>query len=102
MKLVNVIILNGISVLIRILTLLGINKAIAFYTGPSSFALISQLQNVIAMALVFPSNAINGATVKLIASNKGNEIEIQKISQTSTSIMFFFALAIGGGGVVFF
>lgn len=95
MKLFNVIILNGVSVLIRILTLLGINKAVAIYTGPSSFALISQLQNVIAMALVFPSNAINGATVKLIAANKDNEEEIQKISQTSSSIIFFFAFILG-------
>ncbi|MCE0812473.1 O-antigen translocase [Buttiauxella sp. S04-F03] len=108
MKMVRVIVLNGLSVFIRVITLLGINKAVAYFAGPSSFAIISQLQNLIAMALVFPSSAINGATVKLIAARKDNETEIEKVSQTSFSVMFYFSLIfcililIFGGFISFF
>lgn len=76
MKLINVIIFNGLSVLIRMLTLIGVNKILAIYGGASAFAYISQLQNIVNLSLVLPTNSVNSACIKYTAENKKASYEL--------------------------
>ncbi|ELL3222284.1 O-antigen translocase, partial [Escherichia coli] len=52
MKVYNVFILNGLSVFVKIATLLGLNKVFAIYLGTSGYALIGQIQNILNIAMV--------------------------------------------------
>nr|QLL91171.1 O-antigen translocase [Plesiomonas shigelloides] len=90
MKLSNVIIYNGLSVAIKMMSLMGINKLLAYYAGPSSFAYISQLQNVINAALVLPVNSVSSATIKYTAEL--DESDRFLFIRTCTSIIIFFCV----------
>ncbi|HIF9315351.1 TPA: O-antigen translocase [Photobacterium damselae] len=92
MKLSNVILWNGISVVIKMLSLMGINKVLAYYTGPSNFAYISQLQNVTNIALVLPVNSISTATVKY--SSDSDCIENNRLIRTCFTMMLFFCFIV--------
>ncbi|WP_413525634.1 O-antigen translocase [Photobacterium phosphoreum] len=87
MKLSKVIIWNGLSVAVKMLSLMGINKVLAYYTGPSSFAYISQLQNITNMALVLPVNSISTATVKYASDNEN--IDKNSLIKTCFTMMLF-------------
>ncbi|WP_458128155.1 O-antigen translocase [Pseudomonas sp. Z2-11] len=67
MTLLRTSLLNGIAVLVKMLTLLGINKVLAIYVGPSGYAAVGQLQNAIQMLTVFASGAINTGVTKYTA-----------------------------------
>ncbi|MEI8647732.1 hypothetical protein P4S73_06940 [Paraglaciecola sp. Hal342] len=49
MSLAKILSLNSISVLIKMVSLLIVNKMIAVFVGPSGYAAIAQLQNIISM-----------------------------------------------------
>ncbi|CAH1597027.1 O-antigen translocase [Vibrio owensii] len=88
MKLSNVIIWNGLSVLVKVFTLMGVNKVFAYFAGPAGYAYISQLQNVTNLALVIPVNSINSATIKYTSTLE--EKERPEFWKTSFSLMVFF------------
>jgi len=67
MTLVKTSLLNLISVLIRVLTSLALNKIIASYVGPAGYAAIGQLQNFISMTTTFASGATNNGVTKYTA-----------------------------------
>lgn len=67
MTLVKTSLLNAISVAIKILTLLGLNKVLAVYVGPAGYAAIGQLQNAIQMIQTFSGGAINNGVTKYTA-----------------------------------
>lgn len=88
MKLVKTSLLNGIAVLIRILTLLGINKLLAIYVGPAGYALLGQFQNAITMITTFASGAINTGVTKYTAEYYDNTGLQQKVWSTAGTIIF--------------
>lgn len=67
MTLIKTSVLNGISVIIKILTLLGLNKILAVYVGPAGYAVLGQFQNAIQMITTFASGAINTGVTKYTA-----------------------------------
>ncbi len=67
MNLVKTSLLNGIAVVIRLLTLLGINKILAIYVGPAGYAALGQFQNVVQMITTFASGAISTGVTKYTA-----------------------------------
>ena len=75
MRIHNVFILNGLSVVVKILTLLGLNKIFAIYLGASGYALIGQVQNILNIAMIAPSQAICTSVVKYTAEYKNGERE---------------------------
>lgn len=85
MKLIKTSILSGISVFFKVLTLLGINKILAIYVGPSGYATIGQLQNVLQICTGVLTGTLSNGVTKLTAEYQGdieNQKEIWKTSST--------------------
>lgn len=77
MTLIRTSVLNGIAVLIRMLAMLGINKILAVFVGPTGYAAIGQFQNAIQMVTMFASGAINTGVTKYTAEY-GEDIDKQR------------------------
>jgi PST family polysaccharide transporter len=67
MNLVRTSLLNGIAVVIKMCTLLGLNKVLAVYVGPTGYAAIGQFQNALQMITTFTGGAISNGVVKYTA-----------------------------------
>lgn len=59
--------LNSIAVIIKMLTLLGINKVLAVYVGPSGYAALGQFQNALQIISTFASGSVNTGVTKYTA-----------------------------------
>jgi len=87
MTLIRTGILNGIAVVIKMLTMLGINKLLAVYVGPAGYAAIGQFQNAVQMITTFASGAINTGVTKYTAEFHADEIQQRKVWQTAGTIV---------------
>lgn len=86
MNLIKTSVLNGIAVLIKMLTLLGINKVLAVYIGPSGYAALGQFQNAVQMITTFASASINTGVTKYTAEYHDNENEQYAIWRTAGTL----------------
>lgn len=86
MSLVKTSALNSISVIAKILTLLGVNKVLAMYIGPSGYAALGQFQNAIQMLTTFASGAINTGVIKYTAEYCNDEIRQRLVWRTAGTI----------------
>ncbi|TWR94135.1 O-antigen translocase [Pseudomonas saxonica] len=86
MTLIKTGLLNGIAVLIKMLTLLGINKVLAIYVGPAGYAALGQFQNAVQMITVFSSGAINTGVTKYTAQYHADEAKQRKVWKASGTI----------------
>ena len=86
MTLIKTSLLNGIAVVVKMLTLLGINKILAIYVGPSGYAAIGQFQNAVQMITTFASGAVNTGVVKYTAEYADDESAQHKVWQTAGAI----------------
>lgn len=77
MTLIKTSLLNGIAVLVKMLTLLGINKLLALYVGPAGYAAFGQFQNAVAIITTFASGAFNNGVTKYTAEYH-DEPDLQK------------------------
>jgi polysaccharide transporter, PST family len=89
MSLVKTSLLNGIAVMVRMLTLLGINKILAIYVGPAGFAVVGQFYNAVQMITTFASGAINIGVVRYTAEHAQDEVLLRKTWQTSGTIALY-------------
>ncbi|MDF2444978.1 MAG: lipopolysaccharide biosynthesis protein [Moraxellaceae bacterium] len=87
MTLLKTSLLNGIAVLIRMLTLLGINKILAIYVGPAGYATLGQFQNAVQMTTTFASGAINTGVTKYTAEYFEDAARQQQLWRTAGSIV---------------
>lgn len=71
-------VLSGISVVVKLLTLLGVNKVLAIYLGPSGYAMIGQFQNLIQIVSVVASGAFGTGVTKYTA-HYDEELDIQHL-----------------------
>lgn len=86
MTLIKTSLLNGIAVVIKMLTLLGINKVLAVYVGPAGYAAIGQLQNAMQMITTFASGAINTGVTKYTAEYYDDETQQRVVWRTAGTI----------------
>jgi len=86
MTLIRTSLLNGIAVVIRLLTFLGINKLLALYVGPVGYAVLGQYQNLITMITTFASGAINTGVTKYTAEYYNDELKQHALWQTAGTI----------------
>ncbi|MEN5201193.1 O-antigen translocase [Pseudomonas wadenswilerensis] len=84
--------LNGIAVVIKMLTLLGINKVLAIYVGPAGYAAIGQFQNAVQMITTFASGAINTGVTKYTAEYQEQPQEQYKVWRTAFAVSLLGAL----------
>ncbi|MGE4416327.1 MAG: O-antigen translocase, partial [Marinobacterium sp.] len=73
MTLIKTSLLNGIAVVIKMLTLLGLNKILAIYVGPAGYAALGQFQNAVQMITTLASGAINTGVTKYTAEYHEDE-----------------------------
>lgn len=92
MTLVKTSLLNGIAVVIKMLTLLGLNKILAIYVGPSGYAALGQFQNAVQIITTFASGAINTGVTKYTAEYYEDEEKQQTIWRTAGTIAFIGSL----------
>jgi PST family polysaccharide transporter len=80
--------LNGIAVIIKMLTLLGINKMLAIYVGPSGYAALGQFQNAVQMVTTFSTGAISTGVTKYTAEFQEDEDAQRRVWRTAGTIAF--------------
>lgn len=86
MTLIKTSLLNGIAVVIKMLTLLGLNKILAIYVGPSGYAALGQFQNAVQMITAFASGAINTGVTKYTAEYHQDEAKQHAVWRTAGTI----------------
>jgi len=86
MTLIKTSLLNGIAVVIKMLTLLGINKVLAVYVGPSGYAALGQFQNAAQMITTFASASINTGVTKYTAEYYDDENKQHSIWRTAGTL----------------
>lgn len=87
--------LNGIAVVVRMVTLLCINKILAVYVGPAGYAALGQFQNAVQMITTFASGAINAGVTKYTAEYHEDEERQRAVWRTAGSISLIGALVTG-------
>src|SRR3989338_1377133 len=86
MTLIKTSVLNGIAVVIKMLTLLGLNKILAIYVGPAGYAALGQFQNAVQMISTFASGAINIGVTKYTAEYHDDEVKQHQVWRTAGTI----------------
>lgn len=86
MTLIKTSLLNAIAVAIKMLTMLGINKILAVYVGPTGYAALGQFQNAVQMITTFGSGAINTGVTKYTAEYFADEAQQRRLWQTAGTI----------------
>jgi len=86
MTLIKTSLLNGIAVVIKMLTMLGLNKILAIYVGPAGYAAIGNFQNAAQMITTFASGAINTGVVKYTAEYYDEEERQRQVWRTAGTI----------------
>lgn len=88
MTLIKTSLLNGIAVLIKMLTLLGLNKILAIYVGPTGYAALGQFQNAVQIVTTFASGAINTGVTKYTAEYYQDEAKQHAVWRTAGTVAF--------------
>lgn len=101
MTLIKTSLLNGIAVVIKMLTMLGLNKILAIYVGPAGYAAIGNFQNAAQMITTFASGAINTGVVKYTAEYHDDEEKQRQVWRTAGTITVLGSVITGIGVAVF-
>jgi len=78
--------LNGIAVLVKVLTLLGLNKILAIYVGPAGYAVLGQFQNAVQMITALASGAISTGVTKYTAEYHEDREKQRTVWRTASTI----------------
>lgn len=84
---------NSIAVVVKMLTMLGINKVLAIYVGPVGYAALGQFQNAVQMMTTFTSGAINVGVTKYTAEFSGDEFKQSKVWTTAGTLTLISSIA---------
>lgn len=95
MTLLRTSLLNGIAVLIKLLTLLGINKILAIYVGPAGYAALGQFQNAVQMITTFATGAIGTGVTKCTAEYEGDVVKQRTLWRTAGTIVLVSSIVSG-------
>lgn len=101
MTLIKTSLLNAIAVVIKMLTMLGLNKILAIYVGPAGYAAIGNFQNAAQMITTFASGAINTGVVKYTAEYHDDEEKQRQVWRTAGTIAVLGSVITGIGVAVF-
>ncbi len=86
MTLIKTSLFNAIAVAIKMATMLGINKILAIYVGPSGYAALGQFQNAVQMITTLGSGAINTGVTKYTAEYFTDEAQQHRLWKTAGTI----------------
>lgn len=94
MTLLKTSLLNGIAVIIKLLTLLGINKILAVYVGPVGYAALGQFQNAVQIITTFATGAISTGVTKYTAEYEGDESNQRAVWGTAGTIVVLSSMTV--------
>lgn len=77
---------NGLAVVIKMLTMLGINKILSIFVGPAGYGALGQFQNAVQMMTTFTSGAISVGVTKYTAEYAGDEVAQRQLWRTAGTI----------------
>lgn len=95
MTLIKTSLLNAIAVVIKMLTMLGLNKILAIYVGPAGYAAIGNFQSAVQMITTYGSGAINTGVVKFTAEYGGDEEAQRQVWRTAGSVAIIGSIVTG-------
>lgn len=101
MTLIKTSLLNAIAVIIKMLTLLGLNKILAIYVGPAGYAALGQFQNAVQMITTLAGVAINTGVTKYTAEYHEDEAKQHAVWRTAGTIALIGSLLIAVLVVIF-
>src|SRR5690606_15576613 len=101
MTLIKTSLLNGIAVIIKMLTLLGLNKILAIYVGPAGYAALGQFQNAVQMVTTLASGAINTGVTKYTAEYHDDEAKQHAVWRTAGTISLIGSIVVAVGVIAF-
>ena len=73
MTLIKTSLLSFVATVVKLSSVLVINKAIALYVGPSGLAVLGQFQNMLQLAMTASQGAINAGVTKYTAELGGGQ-----------------------------
>lgn len=94
MDLIRTSLLNGTAVVVRMITMLGLNKILAVYVGPGAYASIGNFQNAIQMLSTLASGAINTGVTKYTAEYSSDAKQQKVIWKTAGSLSLVISIFI--------
>ncbi|WP_027864485.1 O-antigen translocase [Massilia alkalitolerans] len=77
---------NGLAVVIKMLTMLGINKILSIFVGPAGYGALGQFQNAVQMMTTFTSGAISVGVTKYTAEYAEDEVAQRQLWRTAGTI----------------
>lgn len=92
MTLIRTSLLNAVAVAVKMATLLGLNKVLALYVGPSGYAAIGQLQNAVTMFTTLASGAVSTGVTKYTAQFAEQPEQQRKIWRTAGTLSVLVSL----------
>ena len=101
MSLVKTSVLNGIAVLVKMVTLFGLNKVLAVYVGPAGYAAIGQLQNALTMITTLSSGAVNTGVTKYTAEYAEDLTRQSRVWHSASALALTGSLIVAGLVAVF-
>lgn len=101
MTLIKTSLLSGVAVVIKMLTLLGLNKVLAIYVGPTGYAALGQFQNSVQMITTLASGALNTGVTKYTAEYHADEERQRLVWRTAGTVAMAGSLLIASL-VIFF
>lgn len=101
MTLIKTSVLSFIATVIKIISGIIINKAIAVYVGPSGLALIGQFQNFTQLITTVAQGAINKGITKYTAEYAKEETKLSILFSTASKISIFSSVLVSVGILVF-
>lgn len=87
--------LNAVAVAVRLLSGLAINKLLAVIVGPAGFAMVGQLQNLVAIASTLATGATAQGVTKFTAEHHADRESQVRLWQTAIRISLLCAVGLG-------
>ncbi|RUN74912.1 O-antigen translocase [Sphingomonas sp. TF3] len=85
MSLIRTSALNGVAVVVRTATAMGLNKVLAVLVGPAGYALIGQFQNLLTVVITFATGAVNTGVTKATAEYHDDPERRRRLWRTSAT-----------------
>jgi len=87
--------LNGIAVVVRVLSGLVLNKVLAVYVGPAGYAIIGQFQNVASIIVNLAGGVVSNGVTKITAEHFDDESKQHTVWQTAFRMSLIASLIAG-------
>ncbi|MFI1770924.1 oligosaccharide flippase family protein [Thalassobellus citreus] len=86
---------NGIIVLGKLISSFIVSKVSAIYLGPSGYAIVGNLKNILQGVLGVSASGFESGLIKYIAENKQNKKQLHVITISAFTLSVFISIVIG-------